>query len=601
MIKNTKNSLFLMIQNLRRFIWASDKKLKRGIIAAIFFSLFASTLRILIPVFFKHIINILSHQTDSTIPALVTLILLIYGIGWFLDYLVVQLRNLIVSNFLERSVRILSQNIVNHLISLSLRFHVDKKTGAITNHIQRLQSGFDNIFWGIFSFLLPTLIEMTLAVSLIHWMYGWVYSTALFSVMLGYAILNLFGMKRLLKAQEMYNQKSAYTNGRIVDSLINFETVKYFNNEEYEFNQIRNALEQQEQAGLKRSITGFYLQFTQAIFLGLGFIYLTWMSGMATYHGQMKLGDFVLINGYLMQFIIPLAHLGYVMSQIQKGLQNVHDAFNILSIEPEVQDILHPIHLKIETADIVLENIDFGYTVDRCILKGISFVIPAGKKLAIVGHTGSGKSTIGRLLFRFYNVTSGRIKINGHDIRSISQSSLHQAIGVVPQDTVLFNETLRYNILYGNPKASQKEVEAAAALARLEYFIDSLPDGYDTLVGERGLKLSGGEKQRVAIARVILKKPAFYIFDEATSSLDTVTEREIQQNLNQISVGATTVTIAHRLSTIIHADEIIVLNQGKIVETGNHDELLQKEGFYAKLWQEQQNSSHMSTALLNPY
>lgn len=597
MLKKTKASLFLVVRHLGHFIRGTDKKLRRGVAASFFLTLFASALRIVIPLFFKQIINVLSFPTDSKMPALVAMILLIYGIGWFIDYTIVQLRNLLVSNFLERSVRTLSQSIVRHLISLSLRFHVDKQTGAITSYIQRLQSGFDHVFWGIFSFLLPTFIEMSLAVSLVHWLYGSVYSIVLFMTMLGYVTLNLFGMKRLRKAQEVYNQKSVYTNARVVDSLLNFETVKYFNNEEYEYNQIYHAFEQQERAGLQRSKTGFNLQLAQAIFLALGFIFLTWMSGRAAFLGQIKLGDFVLINGYLMQFILPLGHLGYVITQIQKGLQNILDAMNILSVEPEVRDVTRPIEQKIETAHIVFENVDFGYSPDRCILKDISFAIPAGKKIAIVGHTGSGKSTIGRLLFRFYDVSSGRITINGHDIRLVSQSSLHQSIGVVPQDTVLFNESLRYNIAYGNPEASQKEIEEAAALANLQYFIDSLPDGYDTIVGERGLKLSGGEKQRVAIARVILKKPAIYIFDEATSSLDTLTEKEIQQNLNKVSVEATTLIIAHRLSTVIQADEIIVLDQGKIVESGNHEQLLLKEGLYSTLWKEQQNSSIMNTAL----
>jgi ATP-binding cassette subfamily B protein len=307
----------------------------------------------------------------------------------------------------------------------------------------------------------------------------------------------------------------------------------------------------------------------------------------------MSVGNFVLINGYLLQFIMPLNYLGYVIFQVRKGFQEIESVYQVLLQKPEVQDVSHPLTLPKNVAEVVFDQVDFGYTPERIVLKNISFKIQAGQIVGVVGPTGSGKSTLVRLLFRFYDIHKGTITMNGLDICALSQESLHQAIGIVPQDPVLFNNSIYYNIAYGNPSASKTDVEEAAALAKLDSFIDSLPEGYQTIVGERGLKVSGGEKQRIAIARALLKKPALFIFDEASSSLDSTTEREIQKNLEEVSSGTTTLIIAHRLSTIQHANEIIVLDQGKIVEQGNHDQLLNRDGLYAKLWYQQVDDSSL--------
>ena len=587
-------SLSSVIFRLLTYVWSSEWHIRLRIIISLFLTISMMVLRLGITFIYKHVINILS-EPHSFAPWLMTFVLIGYGACWLLDYFATQLRALLIFRVLERSLRVISLTIVNHLLFLSLRFHIDRHTGALTNYIYRLQNGFDTVFWGVFTFLIPTCIEMSLVIILICYMYGWVYSNALIGIVLGYALLNIFGMAKSVAVQEIHNEKRAYASARIVDSLLNFETIKYFNNEKHELEQVNTALEQQEHAGIRRSATDVYLQLAQATVIGLGFIYLTWMSGQAVAAGKMTLGDFVLINGLLMQFIMPLNHFGSLMYQIRKGLHDIHSTFNILFLKPEVEDSPYAVHLMPNQAEVVFDHVHFGYAANRPILKDISFVIPAGKTIAIVGSTGSGKSTIARLIFRFYDIQSGSIKMNGQDIRNLSQRSLHQAVGIVPQDTVLFNDTLYYNIAYGNPKASKEDVEKAISLARLESFIHSLPDGHQTKVGERGLKLSGGEKQRVAIARVLLKKPSLFIFDEATSSLDTITEREIQKNLDEISSGTSTIIIAHRLSTVVQADEILVLDAGIIVEKGKHSELLLKNGLYAQLWREQQDKSPVFT------
>lgn len=548
-----------------------------------------------LPILFKNVVNFLSNPNAFS-HVLISFLLLAYSSCWIFDHFITQIRNLLVYILFERSVKTLSLAIVDHLLKLSLRFHMDKRTGALSSYLHRLQNGLSSVFWGISTFLLPIAIEMVLVISLISWLYGWIYSSALLVIMIGYSLLNLIGMKKLLKAQEVFNEKQALAGGKIVDSLLNYETIKYFNNEQYEHNHIRSVLEEQERSGIQRSKIDIYLQLAQATIIGFGFIYLNWLSGLAVCKGEMDIGDFVLINGYLMQFIMPLNHLGYMVSQIRKGILDIRSVFATFLIEPEVQDSPFAISLEKNKVEVRFEKVNFGYTSERSILKNISFVIPTAKRIGIVGYTGSGKSTLARLLFRFYDVDSGSIKINGHDIRSISQHSLHEIIGVVPQDTVLFNDSIKYNIAYGNPKASDEEIEYVASLAQLGQFIDTLPDGYQTQVGERGLKLSGGEKQRIGIARVLLKKPSLFIFDEATSSLDTITEREIQKNLNEISEGITTIIIAHRLSTVIHVDEILVLDDGAIIEKGNHNQLLKQNGIYSQLWKQQHNQTETTSS-----
>lgn len=567
-------------------LWGDDLKIKIRVVISLIFTGIMIVLNISLPLFFRHIVNMLSACEPHPVK-FIAFILIGYGLLWTISQIVLQIRAIVLYRSLERSMRLLALKIFDHLLKLSLRFHLDRKTGAITTAIERGQDGLDYIFWGIFLFMINTLIEMVLVIVLLTYLYGILYSSTLFLVMIAYLIFTAFALNKSVTVQENYNNKRQEAGARIVDTLLNIETVKYFDNERFEHKQCNEILTEQENAGVIKYQYDSILQIGQNIIVGLGLIILTWLSGTAVVKGQMKVGDFVMINGYLLQFIYPLNHFGYIVRSIRKGLNDVGSAMNLLSLKPEIKDMPHAIDLDIKNAEIIFENVKFNYDQRRTILKGISFNVPTGTSVAIVGATGSGKSTIARLLYRFYDVTDGRILINGHDIRTIKQHSLHRAIGIVPQDTTLFNNTLYYNISYGRPTASKHEIEQVISMAHLDTFIKRLPDGYHTEVGERGLKLSGGEKQRIAIARILLKKPALYIFDEATSALDTQTEREIQRNLEEISVGATTVTIAHRLSTVINANNIIVLDHGVIAEQGTHSQLLEQNGLYAQLWQKQ--------------
>ena len=580
-------SLKLLLR-LWPFLWVHHWKMRIRVVGSLIFTAIMIVLNVSLPLFFRSIVNALSACSPQPV-AYVSFILMGYGLLWVVSQIILQARAIVLYRSLERSMHLLAIQVFNHLLKLDIRFHLDRKTGAITNAIDRAEDGLDHIFWGIFLFMINTLVEMIMVVIILSYLYGALYSSALFLVMIGYLFFTTFLLNKSISVQEMYNDQREAASARMVDTLLNIETVKYFDNEKFEHTQCDQILQNQEDAGVIKYQYDSWLAIGQNIIVGLGLIFLTWTSGNAVLKGTMKVGDFVLINGYLLQFIYPLNHFGYIVRSIRKGLNDVAAAMNLLTLKPEIKDVHNAKDLLVDSAaaEVEFDNVIFNYDERRMILKGISFKVPAGKHVAVVGATGSGKSTIARLIYRFYDVNGGRILINGYDIRTLTQTSLHRAIGIVPQDTVLFNNTLYYNIAYGNPKASQQEVENAIKMAHLDTFIKRLPDGYNTAVGERGLKLSGGEKQRVAIARVLLKKPTLYIFDEATSALDTHTEREIQRNLDEISHGATSLTIAHRLSTVINADIIIVLDHGKIVEQGNHDQLLSKQGLYAQLWQKQ--------------
>lgn len=588
MQKQSKNRTQLLktFLNLLPFFWVKDFKIRLGIVLSLFFMCISITLNIIIPLIYKNVITILSTQ-NKNLFAFVPIILVLYCSLWIMNQVISQLNTMMLARVLEQNLRSLRFRIFTHLHSLSLRFHMDRHTGIVINALERALSGFEAIFFGVFLFMLPILIEMVVVIILLTSFYGAFYSSGLALILVSYLFFSLFAMSYKTHKQTTYNKARASAGAFITDSLLNFETVKYFSNEYYDYEQCDNLLKTQENAGIAKNFSTTTVQICQSIVIGIGLVYMTLMTGNAVILGQMNVSDFVLINGYIWRFIMPLHQLGRILQQMHSGLNDMNDVMNLLEKTPEVQNTHNAIELKSNSIDITFDNVIFGYDKQRTILNGISFTVPAGKTVALVGASGTGKSTIARLLFRFYDINNGRILLDGHDLRDITQQSLHSLIGIVPQDTVLFNNTLYYNIAYGCPSACREEIEHAIKLAHLDEFIKKLSEGDQTVVGERGLKLSGGEKQRVAIARMLLKKPKIYVFDEATSSLDSYTEKEIQRNLEEISVGATTLIIAHRLSTVTNADEILVLDQGLIVERGNHQKLLALNGVYSNLWERQ--------------
>jgi ATP-binding cassette, subfamily B, heavy metal transporter len=581
--KNTHAYIFTI--KLLSSLWITGWTIRMNIIGSVILTLLMIVSNAATPLVLKHTVTLLSrsnYQTFSSIP----LLLLVYGFLWTLSQSIAQVRDIIFFRIMERCVYILSLRIFDHLQSLSMRFHLDRRTGEIAHIISRSQVAFSSIMWGLL-FIVPMILEIALATVVLFHFYGLLYSMLLLLILISYVLFSLFANTATSKIEDISNEKEGRAASYIVDSLLNAETVKYFNNQQYEQQQCTSALREREKALIAEHNQRQFVLLGQGIIAGLGLSLLTWLSGKAVMSGSMQVSDFVLINGYLLQFIFPLIAFSFYVRTLQKNINIIQEISKLFLIKPEITDAPHALTFKASSTEIAFSTVSFSYDERRPILQSISFRIPAGKTLAIVGSTGAGKSTISRLLFRLYDVTSGSISINGHDIRSVTQQSLQEAIGVVSQDTVLFNNTIYYNIAYGQPNASFEEIEQAVKLAHLKDFIHSLPEGYQTMVGERGLKLSGGEKQRIAIARVILKKPLIYVFDEATSSLDTATEKEIQYNLEAVAKGATTLIIAHRLSTVIHADEIIVLDHGKIVEQGAHQVLLEQNTFYSYLWHKQ--------------
>lgn len=575
-----------VLKSLIPYLWVDDWRLRIRIFISLFFVFATIVLNMLIPIALKAVIKLLSSPSQA-LYAHAMLILITYGALWTLAQLTLQMREIVMFRTMERSIRLLSLAIFKHLHTLSMRFHMERRTGAITNAIERAQHSLPDIFWGVCLFVVPTAIEIMVSTFILIYMYGIYYGAAMLSIFVVYILFSMKAMEWSVDAQRMSNIQEVRTQSRVVDSLLNFETVKYFNNQKYEYEQTDELLKKREDAATRKHISIEIVHLGQGLIIGCGLTVMTVLAGRAVLSGTMDVSDFSLMNGYVLQFVVPLSYFGYFFRKMRKGLTDMEDIMRILSLKPEIVNVPDAKPLHVTNAQIVFDDVVFGYDSRRPILKGVSFTVPAGKTVAIVGSTGAGKSTIARLLFRFYDVISGRILIDGQDISKVTQDSLRDAIGIVPQDTMLFNNTLYYNIAYGYPDATKEEVLQAVHLAHLDSFVATLPDGIHTEVGERGLKLSGGEKQRIAIARVILKRPYIYIFDEATSALDTKTEREIQKNLEEISEGSTTVIIAHRLSTVVHADEIIVLGHGQVVERGTHQQLLSHKGAYARLWAKQ--------------
>ncbi|MCW8877385.1 MAG: ABC transporter ATP-binding protein/permease [Kangiellaceae bacterium] len=551
-----------------------------------------------LPFLLKYIVDSLSESSATTPdlltdfpPWIVTPIALVvaYGLFRFSNVLFGELRDTLFSRVTERAIRRICLRVFEHLHALDVSFHLQRRTGGLARDIERGTHGINFLMRFMVFNIIPTLIEISLVIGILLLNYGWSFGLVTFLSVVGYIVFSVIITDWRNKYIRAANEADSASNTRAIDSLLNYETVKYFTNEQYEAQRYDRDLSAWESAKLKNRMSLFALNAGQALIISASITALLYLAVTRVQQGQMTIGDFVLVNAFMMQLFMPLNFLGFVYREIRAALVNIEKMFGLLKLNPKVDENEDSEALVTnQPLSIEFKNVNFGYTQERNILKGISFKINAKETVAIVGSSGSGKSTISRLLLRFYDPDSGSVLINGKDISKLSLKSVRAAIGVVPQDTVLFNDSIFENIRYGDPNSSNEQIEKVINLAHLTQFIDDLPDGQQTLVGERGLKLSGGEKQRVAIARAVLKRPPIMIFDEATSSLDSHSEKAILENIEELSGNYTSLVIAHRLSTVVNADRIIVVEKGEIVESGTHHELMDNQGYYAQLWQAQQ-------------
>ncbi|MCZ6839486.1 MAG: ABC transporter ATP-binding protein/permease [Alphaproteobacteria bacterium] len=577
------------LRALLPYLWPRGQwEMKTRVVIAVLLMSAAKVATVAVPAVFGRAVDILDQPAGNTVLAVPLALLIGYGLLRVGQQAFAELRDFVFAKVGQRAIRRIALMVFRHLHSLALRFHLDRQTGGLSRVIERGIKGIDFLLRFMLFNILPTLLEITLVCAILWSLFGYIFSVITLITVVIYITFTLLFTEWRLKYRRAMNESDSEANTKAIDSLLNFETVKYFGNEEHEAQRYDASLQRYEFAAVKSLTTLSLLNVGQGLIIALGLTILLVLSGFRVADGTMSIGEFTAVNLYMMQLFQPLNFLGFVYREIRQSLVDMENMFGLLDIGREISDAPDAKPLTVRDGAVRFEDVSFAYDQRRPILQGLSFEVPAGHKVAIVGASGAGKSTISRLLFRFYDIDEGRISIDGQNIRDVTQASLRAAIGIVPQDTVLFNDTVFYNIQYGRPSATPSEVEDAARLAQIHDFNMSLPDGYNARVGERGLKLSGGEKQRVAIARTILKQPQILLFDEATSALDTHTEREIQKSLDDVSANRTTLVIAHRLSTVVNADEIIVLDEGRIIERGRHGDLLTQGGAYAALWERQQ-------------
>ncbi len=581
------------LRSLLPYLWPEGRTdLKVRVVLSMIALIVSKIITVWTPYAFKYATDAL---TASGNPAAIAFsvpffLILAYGFGRIMMVALAQLRDAIFAEVGQRAVRELAIRTFRHLHALSLKFHLERRTGGLSRIISRGTAGVDTVLrFSLFN-TFPTILEIALVAGVLTWSFGWIYAAVILVTVVCYLVYTYVATEWRINIRRNMNDADTDANTKAIDSLLNFETVKYFGNEEHEAQRFDASMVLYEKAAVKTWVSLAVLNAGQTFVFAIGLTIVMAMSAYAITQGKATIGDFVMINALMVQLYMPLNFIGSSYREIKQGLIDVEGMFTLLSMNAEIKDRPGSVPLKPGKAAIAFENVSFSYDMERPIIRDLSFTVPAGHTVAIVGPSGAGKSTISRLLYRFYELTSGRITIDGQDIAAVTQKSLRAAIGMVPQDTVLFNDTIRYNIRYGRPDASDAEVEAAAKMAQIHKFIMSLPKGYDSMVGERGLKLSGGEKQRVSIARTILKKPPILVLDEATSALDSFTEQEIQAALRKVSLNRTTLVIAHRLSTVVDADEIIVLDAGRIAERGTHNQLLRKKGVYAAMWNRQREA-----------